>query len=130
MTCDGLLPGETYAAWMSPLAGQFVYVEFPAEVGALALERQAGAAIRGRVRGRPGDASRVRMDVQDDRLRRIYDVRPDSEGRFEIEGLPDSTWTVHAWCRAADGVVWHAKGTVATGREIELRLAPRPPDKD
>jgi hypothetical protein len=122
----GLLPGGTYAAWMPPVAGQYAYTEFPAEVGELVLQRTPGGAIRGRVVDRPPDSSRVRITVWDDRARWMPRGTPDSEGGFQVAGLPDSTWTVRAWCRSADDVLWVAEQKVKTGGEVELRLAPQP----
>ncbi len=126
---EGLVPGERYAAWMTPLAGQYVYVEFPAEVGKVVLERKAGATIRGKILDRPTESSRIRINVWDDRQRWVRARTPDSEGRFQVGGLPESTWSVRAWCRAADDVVWLAESKVKTGEEVELRLSPQPEEQ-
>jgi len=101
---EGLLPGATYAAWMTPVAGRHAYVEFAAEAGRVVLERKPGGSIRGRVLDRPRDSSVVRMSAWDERRRGLPRWRPDADGRFEITGLPESTWTVQAWCRAAAGL--------------------------
>ncbi len=127
LTLDGLVPGDTYAAWMTPVDGEYVYVEFPAEVGSLVLKRRTGGAIDGRIVNRPKNSSRVRISITDNRRRWLPGSTPDSEGRFRIEGLPDSNWTVRVWCRAPDDVVWKAEETVSTGEDVQLRLAPFPP---
>jgi hypothetical protein len=126
----GLLPGHTYAAWMTPVAGEYVYVEFSADVGNLKLERARGRTLRGQVLNRPPDSSRVRIDARDSRSRWVRTRSPDPAGGFQIDGLPESSWTVRAWCRSADDVIWIAKEEVATGERLELRLAPQPKAED
>ena len=54
------------------------------------------------------------------------ETAPDAEGGFQIEGLPESTWTLRAWCRSADDVVWQAEGKAQAGGSIDLRLVPQP----
>ena len=126
----GLLPGNTYAAWMSPVGGRYVYCEFQAEVGSLTLKREAGGTIQGRILGRPVAATRPTIRISDDRHRWLEQVKTDANGYFELTGLPDSTWTVSAASLSDEHIWFLAEGSVTTGGSIELRLAPRLEDDE
>lgn len=126
----GLEAGGRYGAWMPPVEGRYLWVEFAAEAGTVDAERREGGVVSGRVLDLPQGSAFARVSLRDELGREVSGVKTDREGRFEVHGLPPAQWTVRASHDAPGGRRLRAEGRAATGGGVDLRLAPAPEPKD
>jgi len=73
----------------------------PLEIN-LAVSQRTDGAIRGRVVGLPGPSqANVRLGLRRGQTHKVFQLRPDAEGQFEIVRLPAGEYS--GWLSAGDG---------------------------
>jgi hypothetical protein len=118
----GLRPDETYAVWVQPIPGSDLFgwvTGLRAGAGEAVVRLARGGTIRGRIT-LPAGAGEQGVGANGEHGIWVQGTL-DSEGRYEIRGLPDMRWKVHAWANVQQKH-WNAQGDIATGGTLDLRL--------
>ena len=117
----GLKPDTRYALWIPPNPGDDLY-GWATDVrpGDVNVRLERGGTIRGRITGPPGVTLGGNISANNDNGMGASGM-VDAEGRFEIKGLPDGRWNLHAW-HQTDGKQYRASGEAQTGGTVDLTL--------
>jgi hypothetical protein len=117
----GLRTDETYTVWIQPLAGNDLFgwaTNLHAGTTEAVVRLERGGTIRGRI-ALPTGAMDMGVYASADQIWAQATV--ESDGRYELRGLPDLTWKVQAWCNV-QGKHWHAQVDATPGNTVDLVL--------
>ena len=123
----GLVAGEAYTLSILGLpGGRYVLArDLRPRSDEVVVEMQKGESIRGRVVLPAGVVPRsLSVNLSSPDGLHTHARGDPKTGRFEVQGLPQVTWTVHvsAW---VDGKRYEGEAGASTGGEVEIRLVER-----
>ena len=118
----GLRSDETYAVWVQPTQGSDLYgwaANLRAGGAEVTMRMERGGTIRGRVTP-PAGAGDQGVGASGEHGGWVQGTL-DSEGRYEIRGLPANlTWKVYAWANVQNKH-WNAHADATVGATVDLQ---------
>ena len=129
VTLVGLDARRTYGVWVPPRPGddRYGYVTDLRPGGEVTVRLVRGGTIRGRLSW-PQGAREVNLSCHNAQGLRLG-AKVEADGTYELRGLPEGAWEVHARGELDNQQLSARASGVAAGSTLDLTLAPEPRSK-
>jgi len=118
----GLRGDATYTLFVGPVEGRSALRRGVRAGGEVRVSLTPGKSITGRLR-LPEGTEHSNINARFEQFAHVQGTI-DRDGRYEIVGLTDGTWTVFAWAQTKDKS-WASQGDAVAGGSLDLELKPR-----